>query len=672
MSRFAATGSARCVGALLAMLLGCEAERVPTELDAGAEIGAEDAAEAGGSETDLAASDAGDAEVDEGRARGGEVADPGPTAEPEPIPPPPLGGMCEGFTAPPGLDLEAVAAGAGGRFVEVTGLVRVDEDGGAIEFPHYTSSLAVADFDDNGTPDVVVTGLDSFLLELDPPPPEVAGAAEMVLYANCGGWLVPAYDFTAKFGEAFFPNQVTVTAVDVDGTGTVDLLVGARGGALQLVRGKGLQNGKPKFSPPETLVPPSAIPWVTTVSTTVWDFDRDGLLDVWSGQSFVTISILSKKFESARDLLLLQQEDGSFEEVLASKAPPELLTSASRQTFAGLAIPLPEAGRTLFFGGVDQSWDYWVDVAPKPLAFTTLEVPQDAWLLPFPFSSTMGADFACADAAHCWLVASDVGGPQSYRITRGPEGAAVERTTDADFGIFVEEVHNLWTTVLADLDRDGRDEVLLAGGEFTAEYFPGPADLPPLENLVAYGFDDALGRYTTIGDGLGPLFDGSRLGSWGAMALADLDQDGDLDLLAAGIPRTLTFSGDLDASPEEYQAADLTPTFDPGSPLVVAFDRGVPTDGHGLEVRLRGPGSRVLGSRVEVLCREPGCEGLQGLWKEATANGDFLGFGREPGVFHVGLGAYAGVLDVRVTSPTGEVTVVESVLADTRVVVDVE
>ena len=551
--------------------------------------------------------------------------------------------------------------------IDVTEQVLVSPDGSPLPVPHYASSFALADFDGDGSTDILVTGLTDFVVDGAPPTAEMRDASHLALYQNCGGRLVRALDLDAAFEDALLPGRVHATAVDVDDDARPDILLGGWGGSLQLLRSRVSPDGRAGFAPPETIVAGSSIAQTISTNVTVWDLDGDGRLDLVLGRAWGPIAPFTADFETADDVVLLQTASGSFVQAFADPSPGGELGAMWHQTLASVALPL-DSGGTLLYGGVDFAEDYWFEVSSS-LDVVALEVPQASWTHSQPWANSMGADYACQTPTECLLVSSDFGGPHAFRITRAAGGATVTRVTDEHFGTLVEAFHDLWSTVLVDLDRDGRDEVLLAAGTFTELQSMGPGGPAQDESLTVYAFDAEAGGYRIDSDGYGARFDGSRPGNWGTVGVLDLDGDGALEIVAAGMPRSQVWSGFPNPGPDQYAQAPRAPSLQWDSPFTVLAHQPAQGDGRGLEIRLRGPGSHVVGARVQLACPEPGCEHLEGLYKEATVNGDFLGFGREVGVFHVGLGDYGGPVDVSVVSASGQTVALHGVPNAARSVV---
>jgi hypothetical protein len=276
-------------------------------------------------------------------------------------------------------------------------------------------------------------------------------------------------------------------------------------------------------------------------------------------------------------------------------------------------------------------------------------------MMPWLWANTMGVDQQCADDLHCRIVSSDFGGCHAFEVKRGEE-VTVTLATHETFGKYIEVPHTLWSTLFLDIDRDGREEVVLAAGDTAATEPKGPDGLVDQETLVVYGWDEALGHYTDVSESMGLRFREEGSGDWAMAMAADLDQDGDLDLVATSMPRLSESIVEQDKAGEGMALDFLgkSANFNPTSPLTVLYHDARPGDGKAVHVRLRGPGHRIVGARIAVRCHdEAACEGLDGLLREVTLNGNFLGYGRDVAARELALGSYAGLVDVRVTARDG-------------------
>lgn len=183
-----------------------------------------------------------------------------------------------------------------------------------------------------------------------------------------------------------------------------------------------------------------------------------------------------------------------------------------------------------------------------------------------------------------------------------------------------------WGISLVDLDRDGRDDLVVAHGNDHVAGIDPAAQIGPHRNVIEWNAGD--GQFTEVTQALGA----DREGQYHGLYVEDLDRDGDADFLV----------GSLNDHPRVFSNR---------------IDRGL----HGFSLRLRGTSSNLLGIgaqvRVEVTPGAPPRE------YQVAAIGS-PGVVVDPTTF-VGLGAATRAARVRVTWPSGVVQERTDVAADT-------
>jgi FG-GAP-like repeat/ASPIC and UnbV len=183
-----------------------------------------------------------------------------------------------------------------------------------------------------------------------------------------------------------------------------------------------------------------------------------------------------------------------------------------------------------------------------------------------------------------------------------------------------------WGISLVDLDRDGRDDLVVTHGNDHVAGIDPAAQIGPHRNVVEWNQGD--GQFTEITQALGA----EREGQYHSLYVEDLDRDGDADYLA----------GSLDDHPRVF---------------VNRIDRGF----HGFSLRLRGTSSNHLGIGAQV--RVEVTPGAAPREYQVSAIGS-PGVVVDPTTF-VGLGVARRAARVRVTWPSGVVQERTDVAGDT-------
>jgi len=615
--------------------------------------------------------------------------DAGPPPDSGPPPPPE---RCAGFVAPgPGLSFRDVTADWG---VDATGLDVLAE------------RVTVADLDSDGFPDVVVHRVGTARADFTEEPrlwpyrvlmnrPNASGTGrhfeDRTRESSFGALLTPEPDV----GRA----SHLVVFGDLDGDGDLDAISGAHGNAdtdpgdrSQVL----LNDGTGTFSLAAMSEAISGIGSpVPTSSVTLLDFDRDGRLDVFVGFWYARYGT---SLWGVQDRLGRGRGDGTFEDVtdaqgLGTTAPPGQ-RAASRATYGVTACDVDGDGDTdLLTSAYGRQWNQlwlrgssgFVDVgeasgydgddlvdyadndmyrcycqttgacsAPPPR--TRCDVggwnpgldDQPSRLNGNTFTTVCGdvdddgdADIYNAEIRHFWAGMSSDG--SELLLNGGPNGDGVPvftRPGNGATGLEVPHVGSAWNeggigAAMADLDNDGLVDILLG----TAAY--------PDQFLWVYR-QGADRRFTEAGEA-----SGVHHACGAGFAVADLDRDGDLDLLVGS-----------------STANDCRLSWPDGPPLRV-YENTNGQDANWVQARLVGSGAEDGGANrdgIGAIVRVT----AGGVTRTREVQGGYGHFGMQHDMaVTIGLGQSCTIdaLEVRWPDAAGSVQRFEDVRANYRLVI---
>mgnify|MGYP002635128612 CR=1 FL=1 len=458
--------------------------------------------------------------------------------------------------------------------------------------------IVISDLDDDGDDDLL------FGMSLSGP----------MLYANDGGsfTLQPLGPSRLEL-PASVPEWVSLAAVDLDDDGLPEIVAG---GPWEVVSWP--NQGDLRFGSPRTLHRIDPGPKVLISMTSFGDADGDGDLDAYITTDGIQLDAQGQGLPpGVPDALLLGRGDGTFD-------PPIEMKVGNM------------GGSSLVSGFIDVDGDGAMEImaaasgaSVPPTAVWQRDPSDGTWS---DIAASIGMDWRFAamgfDGADLNgdqvpdLCFTDVGAPRCLLTDAqdGPyEGGAALGLAQGDAA---EQVG--WSFEIADLDNDGREDVLQASGPaMSMDPSNGDTSMP---DLLWVGRDD--GRFVDATDESGFGSDGNHLG----VATADLDGDGWLEIVLAG----------------------------PGErPLLYGNRCG---SGHWLEVEFEGPSGNVqgFGTRATVVAGERS-------WTRTlhASRGPAQG----PARLHFGLGDAAAVDAVVVAWPNGLRTVVRDVPISRRVTI---
>ena len=457
------------------------------------------------------------------------------------------------------------------------------------------NSVAVAgDLDGDGRDEVVVSFTN-----------DMAGDTRRsaIFRAGADGQMAAA-GFVGEPGAGF----PVAAIVDLDGDGRADILTGRRGLGVAWGLGEG-RFVTPRFSGTFSRVPLPSIGLA--------DVDEDGWLDLLEGAGYCQLPDVRVLFRT-----------GTRE---FTGAPPLVRGAVATAPYAVAAVRLgsENARFLLSFGQECSQGDppiFYREEAVGPDGYpryaATDLVPGDAQFrrgtpgVPLSRFTPMGAFVDDLNDDGLDDLAVTIQGVFVLQAT--PGSGWVDRTpaslTGFGPGLYSNRLEIPWGAAPVDVDRDGLKDIVFANGRDSGAWQFGPHT--PMHLRIALGTGDF---------GFADITDSAHVGldgQWRALAVADLDADGDADLLVGG-------QGEM--------------------PRVWRND--ITNRGRGLTLRLRGTTSNGpgVGARVRVRAAAGSPERLYrvgGIFSPYVV--------AEPLVF-VGLGAAERASRVTVEWPSGTV-----------------
>lgn len=499
--------------------------------------------------------------------------------------------------------------------------------------PSHGASLAVGDIDGDGRPDLL----------LGEAGPALGDLGALTVLRNTGDGFV---DATGSTGLAGYGAWSAVFA-DVDDDGDDDLVLGGRRvDGVRAERGAVMvftNDGAGRFSLAVEDVD-GASERGAPIALDVADLDRDGVVDVVVGRA------TSDAARPARGAVMMGRLGLRF-------ARAEGVAEAGGSAWVAMATDLSGDGRLDLLFCRD---GFTVIQAPDDhCAMTTgARVPawrNSAWVVdaaPGAFAASrasLGETFDSRDFTPMGVAVGDFNddGRLDYVMTRteGPalfaSGAGVMPgeaggATGLELPDGMRRAATSWSALARDIDRDGRDDVLVTYGEI-----PGRPRSDEVGNAVYLGREG--GRFTAMPGETGFAL---RASSWSSMVTADFDGDGDDDVVVGA--QTL-YRHPCGAEPEG--AALLRNDVD------VAGRRWA-------RVRLVG----TVSSRDAVGARVEAPAGERVIVRQASRAGATMG--SSGAVVDLGLGDVARLPWLRVRWPSGAVTTLRDVAVDRSITVE--
>ena len=364
------------------------------------------------------------------------------------------------------------------------------------------AGVAAGDLDDDGDIDVVLANLDG---------------------KNSILWNEGKLSFRKE--ELAHGDSRAAAAVDVDGDGLLDIAFTQSLGALSYWKNTGgmFQQG--------------TLRGVTRKAYTfAWgDLDADGDVDLVTASYDALLEQELKNtflFSSGAGVVVYENTPEGFEETRLAE---------TSQALALLLFDVNEDGRPDILVGNDfEVPDYiylntdagWLEASPfaittrNTMSFDAGDVDNDGVLE--LFATDMKPDFTDVNALAAWMPLMDRSyHRQTHDDPQREENTLQRRTPEgfenAAYGLGLDATGWSWSGRFGDLDRNGFLDLYVVNGMVAKDVF---THLPGFELVEANrAFRNDGGRFTPVDWGL------SALESGRGMAMADLDGDGDLDIV---------------------------------------------------------------------------------------------------------------------------------------------
>jgi hypothetical protein len=380
--------------------------------------------------------------------------------------------------------------------------------------------VCLFDFDGDELLDIYLVNGSSVAGVSDPVTEQDGPALTNRLYKNLGSWQFA--DATASTGVGDTGFGMGCVAGDLDNDGDKDLIV-TNYGPDRWYRNDGPSSGGAvTFSDQTPPMVRSDASW--SLGATLADFDRDGLLDVYTGK-YVQFDPEYRAFYVAnrfpgplaypgeQDRLYRNQGEWQFEDLTQS---------------AGIANP---EGRAMGVGALDYDVDGWIDifVANDAMANSLYRnlgdgrFEESALITGLAFgengdaTAAMGIDFA--DFNRDGLLDLVVPDMTFFALYEGQKEGLFRDVSRVVGLASVAAQYVGWSGHFLDYDNDGLVDLFITTGDLH--------DWEPMGDLILRG--NAAGRFEDAARDAGRYFLGETMGR--GAAIGDIDNDGDVDVV---------------------------------------------------------------------------------------------------------------------------------------------
>jgi Bacterial Ig-like domain/Peptidase M10 serralysin C terminal/FG-GAP-like repeat/RTX calcium-binding nonapeptide repeat (4 copies)/Putative Ig domain/Bacterial Ig domain len=389
-------------------------------------------------------------------------------------------------------------------------------------------------------------------------------------YKNTGSEIAPSY--TAQTGTANPFNGIdigylsTPTLADIDGDGDLDLLVGEQDGTVKYYKNTGTAIAPSYTEQTGTANPFNGIDIGDLSTPTFADIDGDGDLDLLVGEYYGTLKYYKNTGSAIAPSYAVQ----------TGTANPFDSIDIGDYSAPTLADIDGDGDLDLLVGASDGTLKYYKNtgsgIAPSYTVQTGTANPFNG----IDIGSYSTPTFADIDGdGDLDLLVGEYDGTLKYYKNTGsgiaPSYTVQTGTANPFNGI---DIGSTSAPTFADIDGDGDLDLLVGAGDGTLKYYKNAGS--------------AIAPSYTVQTGTANPFDGIDIGSYSKPTLADIDGDGDLDLLVGANDGTLNYYKNTGSALTVTISSDKT-SFKAGETATVTFTFSeVPTGFDNSDITISG------------------------------------------------------------------------------------